>query len=88
MSQATALQMADAIYKLRSRTGRSFMECQDALEICKMDEELAKGYLMFNGLAVNVHPQEGETKQEAYRRWVMKQARELTEKLAPYTYVE
>ena len=75
-------ELIDAIHRLRGQTGRSFMECRAALEICGMDEKLACGYLAFNGLAVNVKPREGETQDAAYRRWVLSQAQDLVDTLS------
>lgn len=74
-----------AVQRLRAKTGRGVMECRAALEICEMDEELARGYLAFNGLAVSIKPLNGESRTEAYRRWVMTQAYDYAASLAKGT---
>ena len=55
---------------LREITGCGMMEAKKALVACNGDSLLAEGYLKYMGCAINVYPREGETREQAYMRWV------------------
>lgn len=60
---------------LREITGCGMHEAKNALVLCNGDSLLAEGYLKYMGLAVNIYPREGETREEAYMNWVWARAR-------------
>lgn len=51
------------------------MDVKNALSWANGNEKLAKGYLHYNGCAINVKPRPGESRDDAYKRWVEEHAR-------------
>ena len=66
---------------LRDYTGAGLMECQSTLKRASGDRFLAAGLIKYTGLAVRVIPRDGETQNEAQKRWVWDNARSHADKL-------
>ena len=72
---------AAMVKQLREASGCGIFEAKTALVKCDGDMDLAEGFLRYNGLAINVRPQPGQTRDEAYSAWVWARAVSYAEHL-------
>jgi translation elongation factor EF-Ts len=63
------------IRELSGKTGCGLFNAAAAYDRAKGDLKLAEGYIHYQGCAINVYPRDGETRKEAYDRWVEIMAR-------------
>lgn len=72
---------AAMVKRLRDASGCGIFDAKNALVKCDGDVDLAEGFLRYNGLAINVRPQPGQTSAEAYEAWVWSRAVSYAEHL-------